>query len=722
MSSSRASHTFDKFVPEPERYEFRAGSIHRFELQRREFFKLLGAGVAVFAVASQARALQETTPAPAFHSEEIPSEISAWLHIGEDGKITALTGKVEVGQNIRTSLAQTVADELHVAFENVSMITGDTSIVPFDAGTFGSRTTATITPELRRMAAATRGLLLELAAKQWKLPVEQLAVHDGRVVDAAGHRSVSYADLARGKALAQKVASQAQTSPASDWEVAGRPIAKVGARDFVTGRHLYTPDLRPAGLQHGKVLRPPSMSATVTSCDLSEAQKMPGVTVFRDGDFIAAAAPTTTAAQDALDAVVVKWREIPQPDGKDLFTILKRNAPATVEDKYRKHAGSLSDAFASADQILNGTYTTAYIAHAPLEPRAAVAEWKGDQLTVSTGTQRPFSARDELAAAFHIPETNVRVIVPDTGSAYGGKHSGDAALEAARIAKAAAKPVKVVWTREEEFSWAYFRPAALIEVKSGINKDGKVIAWDFHNYNSGVSAIETPYAVANYQTAFHLVHSPLRQGSYRGLAATANIFARETHMDELAQLAKAEPLEFRMRNLLDPRLRAVLEAGAKAFAWPGKKVRSGQGFGVAAGNEKGGYVATFVEIMTNSNPREVRVVRVVNAYECGAIVNPDGLRNQVVGGVIQGLGGALFEEIEYGNGRIKNPHFSSYRLPRFRDIPAIEAVLIDRKDIPSAGAGETPLLGIAPAIGNAIFDATGIRLRSLPLVAKGLPS
>jgi nicotinate dehydrogenase subunit B len=716
------SDAMEKFVPEPERYEFRADPIHRFELQRRDFFKLLGAGVAVFAVASQARALQETTPAPAFHPEGIPSEISAWLHIGEDGKITALTGKVEVGQNIRTSLAQTVADELHVAFENVSMITGDTSIVPFDAGTFGSRTTATITPELRRMAAATRGLLIELAANEWNLPVDRLVVRDGRVVDTAGRRSVSYADLARGKALAQRVSSEVQTSPASDWRVAGQPIPKVGARDFVTGRHMYTPDLRPVGLQYGKVLRPPSMSATVTSCDLSEAKKIDGVTVFRDGDFIAAAAPTTTTAQDALDAVVVKWREIPQPASEDLFASLKRNAPTTVEGKYRKQAGSLNEAFANADQILNGTYTTAYIAHAPLEPRAALAEWKGDQLTVSTGTQRPFSVRDELAAAFHIPEANVRVIVPDTGSAYGGKHSGDAAVEAARIAKAAGKPVKLVWTREEEFSWAYFRPAALIEIKSGISKDGKVIAWDFHNYNSGVSAIETPYDVPNYQTVFHLVPSPLRQGSYRGLAATANIFARETHMDELAQMAKTEPLEFRMRNLSDPRLRAVLEVGAKAFAWPGKKMRSGQGFGVATGDEKGGYVATFVEVMTNSSSGEVRVVRVVNAYECGAIVNPDGLRNQVVGGVIQGLGGALFEKIEYGNGRIENPHFASYRLPRFRDIPDIEALLIDRKDIPPAGAGETPLLAIAPAIGNAIFDATGIRLRSLPLVPKGLPS
>ena len=714
------SDTVKTLIVEPERYEFREGPLRRFELQRRDFFRLLGAGLAIFVVSKSTQAFQETTPAPAFHMEEIPSEISAWLHIGTDGKVTALTGKVEVGQNIRTSLAQTVADELHIPFEHVTMITGDTSLVPFDAGTFGSRTTLTITPELRRVAATTRALLIELAADDWHIPADQLSVVDGKVTEPSGSRSLSYADLSARKTLNQKVSPQTTTTPPSQWTIAGQPVPKSGARDFVTGRHLYTPDLKRSGLRHGKVLRPPSFGATVISCDLNAAEKIPGATVFRDGDLIAASAATTASAQDALDAVRVEWREIPQPSSQDLFATFRKNATTTVDERYRKQAGSLADGFRQAAHTLEGSYTTAFIAHAPLEPRAAVAEWSNGKLTVWTGTQRPFSVRDELAAAFHIPESHVRVIVPDTGSAYGGKHSGEAAVEAARIAQAAGEPVKLLWTRNEEFSWAYFRPAALIDVKSGLDDSGKMLAWDFHNYNSGMSAIESPYVIPNYRTEFHLVHSPLRQGSYRGLAATANVFARETHMDELAYLAKTESLEFRLKNLSDPRLRAVLDAGAKSFGWPAKKTLRGQGFGVAAGNEKGGYVATFVEVQTDSGA--VRVIRAVNAYECGAIVNPDGLRHQIVGGLIQGLGGALFEKIEFGNGRITNPHFANYRVPRFRDIPAIEAVLIDRKDIPSAGAGETPLLGIAPAIGNAIFDATGRRLRSLPLVPDGLPS
>jgi isoquinoline 1-oxidoreductase len=413
---------------------------------------------------------------------------------------------------------------------------------------------------------------------------------------------------------------------------------------------------------------------------------------------------------------------VPQISNKEIFSYLKQNATAKSEDRFHKQKGSVEEALANAAHRLDATYTVAYIAHAPLEPRAAVAQWADGKLTVWTGTQRPFANRDELAEVFHLPESSVRVIVPDTGSAYGGKHTSDAALEAARLARAAGRPVKVVWTREEEFTWAYFRPAGLIEVKSGIASDGALTAWDFRNYHSGTSGIDTAYVVANQRTEYHPVPLILRSGSYRGLAATANHFARETHMDALANAAKIDPLEFRMKNLSNARMRAVLEAAAKSFGWPRKKTQVGQGFGIACGYEKGSYVATCAEIAVDKTSRAVRVVRLVEAFECGAIVNPDGVRNQVVGAMIQGLGGALFEAIEFENGRIKNPHFASYRVPRFRDVPEIEAVLLDRKDIPSAGAGETPIMAVAPAIGNAIFDATGIRLNNLPMVPNGLRS
>lgn len=712
----------EKIVFEPERYEFSSAPIHQFDLARRDFFKILGAGIAVFAVAKDALAAQETAPGHrSFHNEELPKEISAWLHIGEDGTVTGFTGKAEIGQNIRTALAQTIADELRVPFESVRMVTADTALTPFDAGTFGSRTTPTITPVLRRVSVAARDIMVAAAAKEWSVPPEGLVAADAKVTDPASGRSLKYAELARGKTLAQDLHEKDPITPAAQWTIAGKPIPKANGRSFVTGFHQYTTDISLPGMLYGKVLRPPSFGATLTSCDDSAAKAITGVVVVRDGDFVGAAAPSAHEAQRALDAVHVQWKEVPQISNKGIFSYLKQNA-AKTDERFRKQKGSLEEGLAGAAHRLDATYTVAYIAHAPLEPRAAVAQWADGKLTVWTGTQRPFANRDELADVFHMPESSVRVIVPDTGSAYGGKHTSDAPIEAARLAKAAGRPVKVVWTREEEFTWAYFRPAGIIEIKSGIAGDGTLTAWDFHNYHSGMSAIETPYVVANQRTEYHAVPLILRSGSYRGLAATANHFARETHMDALASVAKMDPVDFRMKNLSDPRMRAVLEAAAKSFGWPRKRTQEGQGFGVACGYEKGSYVATFAEIAVDRKSGSVRVVRLVEAFECGAIVNPDGLRNQVVGAMIQGLGGALFEAIEFENGRIKNPHFGSYRVPRFRDVPEIEAIMLDRKDLASAGAGETPIMAVAPAIGNAIFDAAGIRLNNLPMVPNGLRS
>jgi nicotinate dehydrogenase subunit B len=712
---------------EPERYEFFAEPTHHFGLARRDFFKLLGAGIAVFSVAakSSAAATQETAPSRHFHNEPLPTDIAAWLHVGEDGTITAFTGKTEIGQNIRTELAQTVADELRVPFESVRMVMADTALCPFDAGTFGSRTTPTMTPQLRRVANAARDILVNVAAKEWNVAPETLVAANARVSDPASGRSLSYAELARGKTLAQNLPTEDPITPPSEWTVAGKSIPKVDARAFVTGRHQYTPDMTRPGMLHGKVLRPPSFGATLVTLDDSAAKSLPGVVIVRDNDFVAVAAPSEHQARQAVALLRAQWKESPaQVSNANLFAHIKETASTNSGDRDRTDQGSVDSALAAAHHRLDATYTVAYIAHAPLEPRAALAEWSrdnsGEKLTVWTGSQRPFGVRDELAGTFRIPESAVRVIVPDTGSAYGGKHTGDAALEAARLARAAKCPVKLVWTREEEFTWAYFRPAGVIEIKSAASAGGTLTAWEHHNYPSGSSGIETPYVVANQRIEYHSVPLILRSGSYRGLAATANHFARESHMDALAHVAAMDPLEFRLKNLQEPRSRNVLLAAAKSFGWPRKKSQEGRGFGIALGNEKGSYVATCAEVAVDRASGSVRVVRLVEAFECGAIVNPDGLRNQVVGAMIQGLGGALFESVEFENSRITNARFSRYRVPRFSDVPEIEAVLLDRKDIPSAGAGETPIMAVAPAIANAICDATGTCLQSLPLVPRGL--
>jgi nicotinate dehydrogenase subunit B len=709
----------EKFVLEPERYELRSSALHQFNLQRRDFFKVMGAGIAIFTVAANASAAQESGARRHDGDQDQPKDISSWLHINDDGIVTVFTGKVEVGQNTRTTLAQSVADELRVPLAAIRMVMGDTALTPFDMGTFGSRSTPYMSPHLRRAASAARDLLLAQAAREWKTTPDKLTASDGKITNPASGATLTYAQLAQGKTLTRDMPDADPITPPEQWTVAGKSVRKVDARAFVTGQHQYTPDLRPANVLHAKVLRPPTFGATLVSADLSAAQGMPGVVVVRDADFVAVAAPTEHIAEKALAAIHAEWKNKPQSSSKELYSYLKKNLDS--EENQKPHEkGTLANALAAASQRHEQTYTVAYIAHAPLEPRAAVADWKDGKMTVWTGSQRPFGVQEELAAALHLPKDHVRVIVPDTGSAYGGKHTGDAALEAARLSQTAHRPVKIVWTREEEFTWSYFRPAGVIEIKSGVAPDGKITAWEFHNYNSGGSGMQTPYDVANQLIQFHPANSPLRQGSYRGLAATANHFARESYMDELAHAAQIDPLEFRMNNLSDPRLRAVFESAAKAFGWPQKKTQPGQGFGMGGGVEKGGYVAACAEIKVDQNSGEVRVVRVVTAFECGAIVNPDGLRHQVIGANIMGLGGALFESIEFENGRISNPHFAQYRVPRFRDIPKIEAILLDRKDLPPAGAGETPIVGLAPAIGNAIFDATGVRLRALPLTPRGL--
>jgi nicotinate dehydrogenase subunit B len=713
---------------EPERYELTSGPSYHFDLgwldlDRRDFFRVLGAGVLLVSVLKQIPGAQESGGARRSRGDSLPKEIDAWLHIGENGKVTVYTGKVEVGQNIRTSLSQAVAEELRVPVEKIDMVMGDTQLTPFDMGTFGSRTTPTMNLQLRKAAAAARDLLVDLAAAQWQTDRQHLAAADGKITDTQSGRSVEYAALVKGQQLAQSIPTEDPLIAAVNWTMLGQSRPKVDGEDFVTGKHRYPSDQKLPDMWYGKVLRPPSFGATLLSVDSKKAEQMGGAVVVHDGDFIGVAASNVALATAAMAAIRAEWKSEPQPSSKELFDYLKQTPaqgkdPTGDGDHYE--TGNVEKALASAELRLQKTYNVSYIAHVPLEPRAALAKWDADSLTVWTGTQRPFGVRGELAEAFRIPEDRVRVLMPDTGSAYGGKHTGETAIEAARLARAAKHPVKVVWTREEEFTWAYFRPGGVIDVVGGVSADGAITAWEFHNYNSGSAGIRTYYEIPNQRIAFHSTRSPLRQGSYRALAATANHFARESHMDELAHALKMDPLDFRMKNLKNERLRAVFQAAADKFGWGKRKAEPGQGFGMGGGYEKLGNIATFAEVNVDGKSGAVKVVRVVSAFECGAIVNPDNLRNQVEGSNVQGLGGALFEAIEFENGKILNGRMSQYRVPRFSDLPVVETVLLDRKDLPSAGAGECPMIGLAPAIANAIFYATGTRLRSLPLVPGGL--
>jgi isoquinoline 1-oxidoreductase len=668
-------------------------------MNRRDFFAVLGGGVLVMLVDDDILA-QETGGGRGGQRQE-PQNLNAWLHIGETGIVTVYSGKVEVGQNARTSLTQAVAEELHAPVASIQMILGDTDLTPYDMGTVGSMTTPRMWPVIRRAAATARETLVDLASQKWMVDRSTIQVADGKVT--SGNRAAGFGELTHGETLTRAIPMNVALAPAAEWKIAGTSLAKVNGRDIVSGAHKYTYDRNAPGMLYAKVLYPPSFGATLQSLDSSAAEAIPGVKVVRDGDFVGVTAPDSFTAEKAIAALNADWKPLAaEASSKDVYAYFKKNA---------------RDA---ADTAGLTAYTVAYIAHVPLEPRSALAEWKDDRLTVWTGSQRPFGVRSELAQHFNLPEEKVRVIVPDTGSGYGGKHSGDPAVEAARLAKTTGKPVKRNWTREEEMTWAYFRPGGLIEVGGKLNPDGTLAEWEMHNYNSGPSALQTPYDVPRKKEQMHQSKSPLRQGSYRGLAGTANHFVRESFMDELAHSAGIDPLEFRLKNARNDRLRAVIQAAADKFGWKDRKKAPGRGFGISGGFEKGSYVSNCVEVSVVNGA--VKVVRVVEAFECGAVVNPEHLRNQVEGAVAMGLGGALFEHIDFAENQILTNRLSRYRVPRFADMPLIETVLIDRKDLPSAGAGETPIMGLAPAIGNAIFDATGQRIRSLPMVPGKLPA
>jgi nicotinate dehydrogenase subunit B len=700
---------------EPERYEFFEEPRYEFELDRRDFLKVVGGGILVCLVVGESSAQQRDS-----FSRARRLELSSWLHIGEDGKVTVYTGKVELGQNIRTSLSQVVAEELGLPVAAVRLVMADTDLTPHDPGTFGSLTTPIAGSELRRVAAAARELLIDLAAEQAKVVRSSLVVADGKVTHVQTKRSFAFGELTKGKKLKKTVGLDMPVTPAAAWQLAGTSVPKIDGRAFVTGKHRFASDVKLPGMLHGKVLRPATLNATLASANLKTAEAMPGVTVVHDGNFVGVAAGTEHLAEQALSVIQAEWNSPPEPSDKDLFDSLKKSPAQGQEGGTNPGQRAAPQGLAGADHKLQTSYTVAYIAHAPMEPRAAVAEWKDGKLTVWTGTQMPFPVRGELARALDLPPAKIRVIAPDTGSGFGGKHTGEAAIEAARLAKAAGKPVKLVWTREEEFTWAYFRPAGVIEVTSSMRKDGTIIFWEVHNYNSGGSGLYPPYDVPRPRRVFHHSKSPLRQGSYRASAATANHFARESHIDDLAHVVAMDPLEFRLKNLKDQRLRAVLDAAAKQFGWGKGRPAPGHGFGIAGGTEKRSYVATCAEVAVDSTSGKLQVVRLATAFECGAIINPDHLKNQVEGAVVMGLGGALFEAVRFADGKIQNASFSRYRVPRFSDVPILETVLLDRKDLPSAGAGETPIVAVAPAIGNAIFQATGKRLNSLPMAPNGL--
>lgn len=702
----------EEYIVDPENHDLAEDSSAKLRVSRRDFLHVLGAGLLITVGGGCATAQRGQRRGGG------ATPIATRLHVGEDGTITVMTGKVELGQGARTEITQAAAEELRVAVDQIRLVMGDTDLVPDDGVTAGSRTTPGTIPVVRAGAGAARDVLTELASQQWQVEASDLTVRDGAIVHPPTNRSITYAALAKAgrvdEALRQPIPDDVELTPVEKWVVLGTSTRRPNAGDLVTGAHRYASDIVLPDMLHGKVLRPSSYGATLGAIDLSEAQAMEGVTVVRDGDFVGCVAPTSFAAAQAVEVLAksASWNAVAQPSNAELWDHLREHAAGReAADK------SVDDALAAADKTLSAEYHTAYIQHAPMEPGSAVAEWTDGKLTVWVGSRGPFGVRSQLTEAFGIPAERVRVIVPDTGGGFGMKSGDLTAVEAARLAKAVGRPVRVQWTREEEFTWAFFRPAALIEVRAGLDAAGSIVAWDFININSGGAAIGTPYAIPHARTESRRSDSPLRQSSYRALAATANNFARECFMDELAAAAGADPLAFRLAHLENARLRTVLETAVERFGWGRGKTSPGEnvGVGLACGTEKASYVATCAEVAVDRQRGTIDVRRVCEVFECGTILNPDNLRSQVYGCIMMGLGAALREEMLFEGGRILNASFSRYRVPRFADVPEFDIHLINRPDIEPAGGGETPIIAIGPAVANAVFDAIGVRIREMPI-------
>jgi len=687
---------------------------------RRQFLKMVGGGIAI---------LVTVGPAELFAQERrrmYPEDLNAYLLIGENGRVTVFSGKIEMGQGVLTSQAQMAAEELGVALESVDMVLGDTDLCPWDMGTFGSLTTRVFGPVLRAAAAEARAVLLNLAAAKLGVAKADLTVENG-VVSVKGNpsRKVTYAELAKGKKIARLVDEKAVLRSVAQFQVMGKSPHRFDGREKVTGAAKYAGDIRPPGLLYAHVLRPPSHGATLVKVDTAAAEGRPGVKVVKLDDLVAFLHADPEAAAAALAEAKPEWKtETLDLDPDNIFDHVEKSATHADE---KDHRGDVAAARAAASHLFESTYRKGYVAHAPMEPHTAVAEPKDGRVTVWASTQTPFPLRDQIAKALKVEPQKVRVITPYLGGGFGGKSGGRQAIEAARLAVATGQPVQVAWTRAEEFFYDTFDPASVVKVTSAIDANGKISLWDYAVYASGDRGAGLFYDVPNArvrafgdinygQHAGNGMH-PFATGPWRAPGARMNVFAVESQIDLMAAAAGIDPLEFRLRNTSDPRMRKVLQAAGEAFGWKSTKVPagSGKGRGIACGIDAGSYVALIAEVSVDAATGAIKVARVVAAQDIGIVVNPDGARMQMEGCITMGLGYVLSEELRFRGGEVLDKAFDSYHLPRFSALPKIETVLVKNDAVEPQGAGEPAIVPLGGAVANAVFDATGKRIYRLPL-------
>jgi nicotinate dehydrogenase subunit B len=692
-------------------------------LLRRDFMKILGPGIyLLFSLENLLFGQQQSRGG--FGS--YPDDFNAYLRIGEDGKVTCFTGKIEMGQGIIASLAQMLAEELETPYDSVSMIMGDTKLCPWDGGTNGSRSIKYFGPALRAAGAEAREVLILMAAEQLHLPQDRLFAKDGSVSEKANPLNrIGYGALAKGKTVERHLEKKPALKAAAAFTVCGKSLPRADAMDKVSGKAKFSADIRLPNMLYGKVLRPSAHGAKLKTLDVSAAEAIKGVRVLQEKDFIAVVHPFPDIAQKALSLIKAEY-EIPEAKA-DNTTIYDLLANGSARDNIVEQKGDLAQGEKLAVNKWEESYLTPYVAHAPSETHSALANVEQDSATIWIGTQRPFGVIDEIAKTIGVSSSKVRIITPYVGGGFGGKSQIGQAVQAARLSKMTGVPVQVAWTREEEFFYDTFQPAAVVKISSGLDDANRICFWDLRVFFAGDRSSQCIYNVPNLRTSSRgsgfggAGPLPFGTGAWRGPGSNTNIFARESHIDVMAAQAGIDPLEFRLKNLSNKRMIAVLKSAAERFGWKAAKGPSGKGCGMACFDYLGTYVAAMAEIKLNKASGEIQVVRVVHAQDMGSVINPEGARIQIEGGITMGLGYCLSEEMHFKGGEIMDLDFGSYRIPRFSWTPKIETVLVDSQD-DSSGGGEPPIVGMGALIANALFDAAGIRINQLPLIPERIKS
>jgi len=682
-------------------------------MRRRSFLQTTAAGALTFFFSSSAH----TAPVEPTRPGAYPEDFNAFLKISADGGVSCFVGKTELGQGAMTVLAMLVAEELELDPAQVDMLLGDTDLCPWDLPTGGSLTMWQTAPVLRGAAAEARAVLLGMASRALGAPVSDLVLKDGAIwVKTAPKRRTTFGELVKGRKMERHL-GRVKPKPLSECTLIGRRIPRKDALAKVTGAAKYAGDLRFPETLHACVLRPPAHGLTLNGADTTAAERVSGVRIVREGTFLAVLHPQPDTARKAL-ALVKGTFEGTEPDVDDVRIYQHLVDKAAPGQRVVISRGDLAAGEKRAATVVESEYRNAYESHATLEPHTCVAKWEAGRMTLWASTQSPFVLREEVAMALKLGQDKVRVIAQFVGGGFGGKLVGPGAIEAARIARQVpSTPIQVSWNREEDFFLDAYRPAAVVKIRSGLDAGrGALTFWDCTVAGVSQGEAEFLYDIQANRYRAPAVSSlhPLKIGAWRAPNAHTNAFARESQLDALAVKAGVDPVTLRRRLANDPRLLRLLDLAVETFGWEPAPGPTGRGIGLACGAWRQGLVVAVAQVAVDKTTGKVRVERFLEVVDVGLVVNPDGARQQVEGAITMCIGQALSEEIHFKGGRILDKNFDTYLLPRFSDIPRIQVVFPDSATTITQGIGEPPVVPVAAALANAVFDATGARVTQVP--------